>query len=176
MCKAADFGESLCRPPNHCISVPSCGSTWRFPNFTSTVNVEKTPIEAADKAIIDGAWVDGWCRRPIFPWGGTSVNFLSLASGFLWQAPLDCEIHQNYSGRDRWPGRGGSGWKVGQHQKCLLSSPSPGAPESTCARALVHLNIYSRNHHRDLVEARWWVRALRILWDLRMRGMEFCEN
>ena len=52
----------------------------------------------------------------------------------------------------------------GPPPKGLLSSPSPlGAPGSTCARALVHLNIYPRNHHRVLVEAQWWVRVLRIL-------------
>ena len=56
---------------------------WRVPNFTSTVYVEKIPIEATDEAIIDGAWVYGWCGRPIFPWGGTSINFLPLDSGFL---------------------------------------------------------------------------------------------
>ena len=77
------FGESFVPSSQSLHQHAFVWPIWRVPNFTSTVYVEKTPIEAADKAIIDGAWADGWCGRPIFPWGGTSINFLSLAGGFL---------------------------------------------------------------------------------------------
>ena len=107
---------------------------WRVPNFTSTVYVEKIPIEAADKAIIDGAWADGWCEAANFPWGGTSVNFLSLASGFsdstvrLWNPP---ELF-----RERpltWERR--SGWESGPAPKVPPLLPLPWCTwVNVCAR------------------------------------------
>ena len=66
-------------------SLHQCAFVWphlTFSKFHKHRKRRETPIEAADKAIIDGAWADGWCEAANFPWGGTSVNFLSLASGF----------------------------------------------------------------------------------------------
>ena len=55
----------------------------------------------------EGAWVIWWWGGQNFSWGKRFINSLSLAGGFLWRPPLDCEIRLNYSGRDRWPRRGG---------------------------------------------------------------------
>ena len=54
------------------------------PKFHQHLICREIPIEAADVAIIDGAWVYGMVRAANFPLGReTSIYFLPLDSGFL---------------------------------------------------------------------------------------------
>ena len=83
MCNAADFWGELCAFLPIITSMYLRVAHLARPKFHQHLIRREIPIEAADEAIIDGAWVYGWCGRPTFPWGGTSINFLPLDSGFL---------------------------------------------------------------------------------------------
>ena len=70
------WGEFVPSPQSlhHCAFV--C-LIWCVPKFHQYHIRRETPIEAADEAIIDGAWVYGMVRAANFPVGReTSINFL----------------------------------------------------------------------------------------------------
>ena len=106
MCEAADCGESYASP-QIIAPVPHRVANLTCSKWPQHCIRRKNSNRCGRKGNNEGAWVIWWWGGQNFSWGKRFINSLSLAGGFLWRPPLDCEIRLNYSGRDRWPRRGG---------------------------------------------------------------------
>ena len=97
MCNAADFWGEFCALLPIITSVCLRVAHLARPKFHQHLIRRETPIEAADEAIIDGAWVYGMVRAANFPLGRDIHQLSPPGSWISLTAPLVCEIHLDVS-------------------------------------------------------------------------------
>ena len=171
MCKAADCGKVYASPPiiaSVRLRVANLTCSKLHQHCIRRENSNRCGRKGNNRGCV-GGWMVG---RPIFSWGETSINFLSLAGGFPWRAPLDCEIRQNYSGRDRWPRRGGVArlWATTKVPP-LLPLPTWCTWVNVCARWCTWIytqeiitEAHHHHHHRGSVVSE----GAKDPWDLKV--------